>query len=53
MHISSGWSALAYSYVLGKRKNLGEKKIEKKAHNVTLVFLGTVLIWFGRFFLDG
>ena len=48
VHISSGWSALAYALVLGKRKHHGEKS-HGKPHNTTLVFLGTVLIWFGWF----
>ena len=48
VHISSGWSALAYALVLGKRKPHSETK-HGKAHNVSLVFLGTVLIWFGWF----
>lgn len=51
MHIASGCSALAYALVLGKRKNKGESK--KKAHNVTLVFLGTVLIYVGWFGFNG
>ena len=52
VHISSGWSALAYAWVLGKRKHHGEKSYGK-AHNTTLVFLGTVLIWFGWFGFNG
>jgi Amt family ammonium transporter len=52
VHIASGWSALAYAFVLGKRKHVGEKT-HKKAHNTTLVFLGTVLIWFGWFGFNG
>jgi len=48
VHISSGWSALAYAFVLGKRKHHGERS-HSKPHNVSLVFLGTVLIWFGWF----
>ncbi|KAK0743061.1 ammonium transporter [Schizothecium vesticola] len=51
VHIASGCSALAYALVLGKRKNKGETK--KKAHNVTLVFLGTVLIYVGWFGFNG
>jgi len=47
VHISSGWAALAYAFVLGKRKTIGAKP-SKKAHNTTLVFLGTVFIWFGE-----
>jgi Amt family ammonium transporter len=52
VHISSGWSALAYAFVLGKRKDTGDKN-HGKAHNTTLVFLGTVLIWFGWFGFNG
>lgn len=52
VHISSGWSALAYAFVLGKRKHTGEKS-HGKPHNTTLVFLGTVLIWFGWFGFNG
>ena len=52
VHISSGWSALAYALVLGKRRHTGEKS-HGKPHNTTLVFLGTVLIWFGWFGFNG
>ena len=52
VHISSGWSALAYAFVLGKRKHSGDKS-HGKPHNTTLVFLGTVLIWFGWFGFNG
>lgn len=52
MHISSGWSALAYAFVLGKRKHAGEMS-HGKPHNTTLVFLGTILIWFGWFGFNG
>lgn len=48
VHIASGWSALAYAFVLGKRKNI-DRPSQAKPHNTTLVFLGTVLIWFGWF----
>jgi ammonium transporter, Amt family len=48
VHIASGWSALVYGFVLGKRKYLGEKS-RSKPHNVSLVFLGTGLTWFGWF----
>jgi Amt family ammonium transporter len=48
VHIASGSSALAYAFVLGKRKHRGEGS-HKKAHNVTVIFLGTTLIWFGWF----
>ncbi|KAF2428970.1 ammonium transporter [Tothia fuscella] len=52
VHIASGCSALAYALVLGKRKHSGEKE-HGKAHNTTLVFLGTTLIWFGWFGFNG
>lgn len=52
VHISSGWSALAYAFVLGKRRHTGDKS-HGKPHNTTLVFLGTVLIWFGWFGFNG
>jgi ammonium transporter, Amt family len=52
VHIASGWAALAYAFVLGKRKHKGEK-VHGKPHNTTLVFLGTVLIWFGWFGFNG
>lgn len=48
VHIASGWSALAYAFVLGKRKDI-DKPSHAKPHNTTLVFLGTSLIWFGWF----
>ncbi|KAF2217126.1 hypothetical protein CERZMDRAFT_3818, partial [Cercospora zeae-maydis SCOH1-5] len=52
VHISSGWAGLAYALILGKRRHAGEKS-HKKPHNTTLVFLGTVLIWFGWFGFNG
>ncbi|KAJ5599745.1 hypothetical protein N7450_000812 [Penicillium hetheringtonii] len=54
VHIASGWSALAYALVLGKRKHLDEtSNSHGKPHNTTLVFLGTTLIWFGWFGFNG
>lgn len=52
VHIASGWAALAYALVLGKRKHNGEVS-HGKAHNTTLVFLGTILIWVGWFGFNG
>lgn len=46
VHIASGWSALAYAFVLGKRKHIDQPS-HAKPHNTTLVFLGTAFIWFG------
>jgi ammonia channel protein AmtB len=48
VHIASGCSALAYALVLGKRKLHGQKNYTKP-HNVSMVFIGTTLIWFGWF----
>ena len=47
VHIASGWSALAYALVLGKRKHGRPEGSREKPHNTTLVFVGTVMIWFG------
>jgi ammonium transporter, Amt family len=52
VHISSGTAGLAYALVLGKRNRFGEKHVYKP-HNVTIVFLGTCLIWFGWFGFNG
>jgi Amt family ammonium transporter len=52
VHISSGTAGLAYALVLGKRKRHGEKHVYKP-HNVTIIFLGTTLIWFGWFGFNG
>lgn len=51
VHITSGWAGLAYAVVLGKRKHKDEK--HQKPHNVSLIFLGTLLIWFGWFGFNG
>ncbi|EFW99832.1 ammonium transporter [Grosmannia clavigera kw1407] len=53
VHISSGWSALAYALVLGKRRRSPDDKYFGRPHNTSLVFLGTVLIWFGWFGFNG
>ncbi|KAJ9313746.1 hypothetical protein DTO271D3_6050 [Paecilomyces variotii] len=52
VHIASGWSALAYAWVLGKRLHHGEAS-HGKPHNTTLVFIGTAFIWFGWFGFNG
>ncbi|KAK7914164.1 hypothetical protein PG985_011867 [Apiospora marii] len=55
VHIASGWSALAYALMLGKRRRdpADQPQRHGKPHNTTLVFLGTVLIWFGWFGFNG
>ena len=47
VHIASGASALACCLMLGKRK--GYKKESMPPHNLTLTFVGTMLLWFGWF----
>ncbi|KAF2732161.1 ammonium transporter [Polyplosphaeria fusca] len=58
VHIASGFSALAWSIMLGRRKDPhGESVHEKiphfRPHNPFLVGLGTILIWFGWFAFNG
>ncbi|CAK7265462.1 hypothetical protein SEPCBS119000_001524 [Sporothrix epigloea] len=53
VHIASGWSALAYALVLGKRRTNPADHSHGRPHNTTMVFLGTVLIWFGWFGFNG
>ncbi|PSK59357.1 Ammonium transporter 1 [Elsinoe australis] len=53
VHQASGWAALAYAFVLGKRRAPGAALKKSKAHNASLVFLGTVLIWAGWFGFNG
>ncbi|OBZ88070.1 Ammonium transporter 1 [Choanephora cucurbitarum] len=47
VHISSGLGAFAYALVLGKRRDY--HKNANAPHNVTFVFLGLALMWFGWF----
>ena len=58
VHIATGFSALAWSLMLGPRLDPhGTSKHEKvrhfKGHNPFLVGLGTILIWFGWFAFNG
>ncbi|KAI9002073.1 ammonium transporter 1 [Hyaloraphidium curvatum] len=50
VHISSGFSSLAYAYVVGKRHGEGH---EFKPHSVSNVALGTAMLWFGWFGFNG
>ncbi|KAF2093089.1 ammonium transporter 1 [Rhizodiscina lignyota] len=49
VHISSGSAALAYSYMLGKRRGHGTQELNYRPHNVTQIVLGTVFLWVGWF----
>lgn len=51
VHISSGVSALVLAIVLGKRSHFGRATYHP--HNVTYVFLGAALLWFGWFGFNG
>ncbi|MDI1489896.1 MAG: low affinity high capacity ammonium permease [Ramalina farinacea] len=51
VEIGSGLSALAYSMVLGRRQ---EKMMANfRPHNVSLIVLGTVFLWFGWLGFNG
>ncbi len=47
VHISSGFSALALSIVIGRRSGFGEYDMEP--HNIPMTLAGLALLWFGWF----
>ncbi|KAG0643948.1 ammonium transporter AmtB-like domain-containing protein [Tuber brumale] len=53
VHVASGFSALAYALVLGKRQGYRRKEHRQTLHKVTMVFLGTCFIWFGWLSFNG
>jgi Amt family ammonium transporter len=58
VHIASGFSALAWALMLGKRVCTDEPSLHPKIphfrpHNPFLVGLGTILIWFGWYAFNG
>lgn len=55
VHMASGFAALAYSLMLGKRHDpLTTSKVPKyKPHSVSLIVLGTVFLWFGWYGFNG
>ncbi|KAI0432085.1 ammonium transporter MEP1 [Xylaria sp. FL1042] len=51
VEIGSGMSALAYSWILGRRHE--RMMLNFRPHNVSLVTLGTILLWFGWLGFNG
>lgn len=51
VHISSGVSALAAAFVVGKRKGHGHENMSP--HNLTMTLLGAAILWFGWFGFNG
>lgn len=49
--MASGFAGLAYAMMIGRRRSLGAEHF--KPHNMTNVFLGTALLWFGWFGFNG
>lgn len=51
VEIGSGVSALAYSWVLGRRDD--KMMMNFRPHNISLITLGTVFLWFGWLGFNG
>ncbi len=47
VHISSGFSALAIAFVIGRRAGFGEHSMEP--HSIPMTLIGAALLWFGWF----
>jgi ammonium transporter, Amt family len=57
VHIASGSAALAYAIILGRRRGPNGQILAKvpsyRPHNVTMVIIGIVFLWFGWFGFNG
>ncbi len=51
VHITAGFSALAFALVIGRRKGFGNRTFEP--HNIPYSVLGAGLLWFGWFGFNG
>jgi ammonium transporter, Amt family len=51
VHISSGVSALAAAFLVGKRRGYGHEY--QPPHNLTMTLLGAAILWFGWFGFNG
>jgi ammonium transporter, Amt family len=51
VHITAGFSALAFALVIGSRKGFGSRTFEP--HNIPYSVLGAGLLWFGWFGFNG
>ena len=57
VHIASGSAALAYAIILGRRRDhkgqICSKVPSYRPHNVSMVIIGIVFLWFGWFGFNG
>ena len=57
VHIASGSAALAYAIILGRRRGPKGEILAKvpsyRPHNVSMVIIGIVFLWFGWFGFNG
>ena len=51
IHLNAGVAALAVALVLGKRRGLGTE--DMSPHNLSLLLVGTGILWFGWFGFNG